>query len=107
MPKLDDNLKEILGDGADLVKTDFKKLIKSTKSDSCSFIKNQGKDLERYVAALAQEGITKNEFENLVKGLVSLNKVEYYFLTAKVKVRAREIANKISELTLEGMLKMI
>ncbi len=107
MAKIEDSLKLLLGDAAKLVKDDFKNLLKTTKADASNFIKNQGKDLERYVAALAKKEISKEEFEDLVKGLVSLDKIEFQRLSAAVKVRAQEVANKIAELAIDGLLKMV
>jgi lipoate-protein ligase A len=107
MPKIDDHLKEILGDAAAIMKGDLKDLIKRAKEDSADFIKNQGKSLERYVAALANGEISKEEFADLVKGLASLHKIEAHRLSAQVKVRAQELSERLTQVVLEGLLKAI
>ena len=107
MPKIDDHLKEILGDAVSFAKEDLEDLIKKAKADSSEFIKNQGKSLERYIAALAKGDISKEEFEDLVKGLASLHKIEYHRLSAEVKARAQELSNKVTELVVDGLVKMI
>ena len=107
MPKIEEQLKDILGDAVDFAKKDLLGLIKKAKADESEFIQDQGKSLERYIAALAKGDISKEEFADLVKGLVSLHKIEGYRLSAEVKARAQELSNKITELVIDGMLKMI
>jgi Glu-tRNA(Gln) amidotransferase subunit E-like FAD-binding protein len=107
MSKIDDHLKEILGDAAAVVKGDLRDMIKQAKQDSSEFIKNQGKSLERYVAALANGEITKEEFADLVKGLASLHKIEAHRLSAQVKVRAQELSERVTQVVIEGVLKMV
>lgn len=107
MGKIDDDLKAILGDALSVAREDLKALIKTAKSDGSEFIKEQGKSLERYIAALAKGDITKAEFEDLVKGLASLHKIELRRLSAEVKSRAQELSNKMTELVINGLVKMI
>ena len=107
MPKLDSHLKKILGDAVDFAKDDLKKLISDAKSDSCEFIQKQGKDLEKYLAALAKGDINKNEFADLIKGLTALDTMEFRRLSIEVKVRAQELSQQITELVIDGLIKMI
>ncbi len=107
MPKIDDILKEILGAASSVVKEDVKSLIQNAKSDTSEFIKSQGKSLERYLAALAQGDIDKTEFEDLVKGLASLHKIELNRLSVQVKSRAQELSEKMTQIVIEGLVKVI
>jgi hypothetical protein len=107
MPNLDDYLKEIFGDAVASAGEEFKNLIKEAKSDSSEFINNQGKALEKYVIAFASGDITKEEFESLVRGQASLYKIEGHRLSVKVNARAEALSNNITEIVIEGMLKMI
>ena len=107
MATLESNLKEILHDAVNFAQDDLKNLIVNAKKDSSLFIKSQAKRLEEYIASLAKGAITKEEFEDLVKGLTSLNKIEYHKLSAQAKSRAQELSNKITELVIDGLMKMI
>ncbi len=107
MATLESNLKIILGDAVGFAKNDLKKIIAEAKSDSSQFIKNQAKSLEKYLEAFAKGDTTKQEFEDLVKGLTSLDTLEFHRLSAEVKSRAQELANQMTELVIDGLLKMI
>lgn len=107
MATLESNLKTILGDAVGFAKDDFKKLLADAQKDSSQFIKNQAKSLEKYIEELAAGDISKEEFEDLVKGLTALDTMEYHRLSAEVKSRAQELANQMTEMVIDGLLKMI
>ena len=107
MATLESNLKIILGNAVGFAKDDLKKLIADAKSDGSQFIKKQAKSLEKYIEELAKGEISKEEFEDLVKGLTSLDTMEFHRLSAEVKARAQELANQMTELVIDGLLKMV
>ncbi len=81
--------------------------LKQAKDDKVEFIKSIGRDLERYVKELALGEISKQEFEDLVKDLASLEKIECRRLSAKAKIRAEEIAQGITGIVVDNLCKMI
>ena len=107
MATLESNLKIILGNAVGFAKDDLKKLIADAKNDSSQFIKKQAKSLEKYIEELAEGELSKEEFEDLVKGLTSLDTMEFHRLSAEVKARAQELANQMTELVIDGLLKMV
>ena len=107
MSKIEESLALLLGEGLKAIKMDLKELVQETKSDSSQFIRSQGQSLERYINAFAQREISRKEFEDLVLGLTSLEKIECRRLSVKAKVRAQETANRIASLAVEGLLKAI
>lgn len=107
MAKIDDCLKDIFGQAVNATKDEVRALIKNAKADNSEFIKKQGRALERYITALAQKKINKKEFEDLVKGLSSLHKIELRRQSAAVKARAQALSEKMTDIVLESMIKMI
>lgn len=107
MPKIDDYLSKIMSGAAGYAKDGLKDLIKQAKDDKVEFIKSIGRDLERYVKELASGEISKQEFEDLVKDLASLEKIECRKLSAKAKIRAEEIAQGITEMVVDNLFKLI
>lgn len=107
MPKIDDYLSKIMSGAAGYAKDAIKDLIKQAKDDKVEFIKSIGRDLERYVKELALGEISKQEFEDLVKDLASLEKIECRKLSAKAKIRAEEIAQGVTGIVVDNLCKLI
>lgn len=107
MPKIDDYLSKIMSGAAGYAKDEIKDLIKQAKDDKVEFIKSIGRDLERYVKELALGEISKQEFEDLVKDLASLEKIECRRLSAKAKIRAEEITQGITGIVVDNLCKLI
>ena len=107
MPKLEEYIKQIIGSAKNFAVDSLEELIQKAKKDRTKFIQKQGKRLEKYIKQLASEKITKAEFKDLVKDLASLEKMEFHKLSAKAKIRAEEISNGITEIVIDGLIKLI
>jgi len=107
MPKLEEYIKDIIGEANDFAVDSLKDLINRAKKDRAGFIKKQGERLEKYIKQLANKKLTKSEFKDLLEDLISLEKIEFHKLSAKAKIRAEEIVNEITKIVINGLLKLI
>lgn len=97
----------LIAGGKQIGKDELKTLISSTKRDANDFVRTQGEKLERYLNQLAAGQITKDEFEQSVKDLKQLTELEALRLQVAAKASAQRLVTGISELIINGLLKLI
>jgi hypothetical protein len=100
-------LNGISRDGARIGVDELAGWVNKAKSDKDEFIREMGGKLESYIRGFAREIISKDEFEDLVRGLVDLRKIKGAQIGVETKARAEKTANKFRELALDALLKMI
>jgi len=99
-----DNLKDSAGK---LAKDELKTLIKTAKNDSEDFIRRQGEKMEMYLIQLAEGEITKEQFEGYVLDIKDLTEMKALQMSVAAKVRAQSLAQGITNLVIDGLLKLI
>jgi uncharacterized protein YidB (DUF937 family) len=66
MSEIDDVIKSLKGDVAELIKAQLKELLNSSKSDSIDFIRETGKKVSEWLLARANNQINDQELEALL-----------------------------------------
>jgi len=99
-----DNIEDSIGK---LAKDELKNLIETTKSDSEDFIKRQGEKMEVYLTQLASGNITKEQFEGYIRDIQALIEMKALQMSVASKARAQSLAHGITNLIIDGLLKMI
>ena len=99
-----DNIKDTTGR---LAKDELKNLVKNAKSDSEDFIKRQGEKLELYMNQLAGGQITKEQFEGYVLDIKDLAEMQALKMSVAAKARAQNLAMGVTNIVLDGLLKLI
>ena len=105
--KWEDFLKDILDDSGQLVKNEVKVLLEETKSDSESFLKHQGKKIEKYLNQLAEGKITKKQFEGYLTDIKALTELYALQLSMDARVRAQRLTQAITELIINRLLSLL
>lgn len=90
-----------------LAKEELKNLINRSKSDPDAFIRQQGKKLELYIDQLADGSITKKQFEDCILDVRDLTKMQSLKMTAEAKARAQYVVTCITNLIMNGLLKVV
>ena len=98
---------EMIADFWETVKDQLETIANEAQQESSQFFKSKADDIKRYSKSLAAGKITAGEFQDLLRGLMSINVIQYNRLSAKTKVRAQELINRLSEVIIEGLFKMI
>jgi hypothetical protein len=99
-----DNLKDEAGI---LAKKELKDLINSAREDGEDFIKEQGENMKKYLTQLANNEITKDQFEGYVLSLKDLTEMEALKMLVDSKARAQRLANGVTDLVINGVLKLV
>lgn len=90
-----------------LAKNELVDLIKGAKSDSEDFIKRQGVKIERYIGQLADGEIDSKEFEGYMLDIRDLTEIHALKLSVAAKARAQRLAKGITDLVIDGLMKLI
>jgi hypothetical protein len=99
-----DNIKDTTGK---LAKDELKNLVKDAKSDSEDFIKRQGEKLELYLNQLASGQITKEQCEGYLIDLRDLAEMQALKMSVAAKARAQSLAMGVTNIVLNGLIKLI
>ncbi len=99
-----DNIKD---DSAKLIKEELNNLLNAAKGDSEEFIRQQGDKLKSYLNQLASGKITKEQFEGYVIDIKDLTEMQMLKMTVAGKASAQRLANGISKIVIDGLLKII
>ena len=83
------------------------KLIEDTKNDANEFIREQGERLERYMNQLARGEIRKQQFEGYMIDMRDLAELKVMQFSVESKASAQRLANGITKIILDGVLKLI
>lgn len=97
----------LIAGGKQFAKEELKNLISFAKGDANEFIKSQGEKLERYLNELATAQITKDKFKGLVQDLKDLTEEKALELEVAAKASTQRLAEGITRLIIEGLLKLI
>jgi hypothetical protein len=107
MSDLKDVVNGILRDGARFAVDELVGCVDGAKTDADDSIRSQGEMLEMYIRKLARGIITKDEFEDLVQGLVDLRKIKKARIGVGAKARAERTADRFRALVLDSLLKAV
>lgn len=107
MSSISEFLEALIDEGKEFAKDELKELIKEAKSDGRTFIRHMGELTEEFIKLRALNQITNSEFEEFMKDVVDLNKMQYHKLSVQAKTRAEKIANGLVELVLDKLLAII
>lgn len=105
--KWEDFIDNLIDNSGKLAKDDLKNLIKSAENDSEEFINAQGVKMERYLTQLATNAITKDEFEGYILDIKNLTEMQALKMSVAGKAKAQSLVNGISNLIINGLLKLI
>ncbi len=101
--KLFDLLKS---DEAKPLKEELISLINSAQTDTEEFLKRQGGKLELYLIQLAEEQISREQFEGYVQDIHDLTKMQALKMSVASKARAQRFAKDIANLVLKRLLAL-
>lgn len=100
-------LEDLKDEALILAKDELKDLILTSLTDSDAFIKKQAVKLDRYLTQLALGEISKVEFEEYMKDLEALTRLQSLKLEVAAKARAQRLADGIQNLILDKLLNLI
>ena len=107
MAGISEFIDSLLKDGKTFAKDELKALLTEAKEDNRLFIKHMGELTEEFIKLRALNQITNDEFEELMKDVVDLNKMQFRKLSVAAKARAQKIANGLIDLVLNSLLTLI
>ena len=93
MTSISEFLESLLGESKEFAKDELKKLIKESKEDNRIFIRHIGELTEEFIKLRALNRINDDEFKDLMKDVLNLNKIQYHKLSVQAKTRAKRIVN--------------
>jgi hypothetical protein len=97
----------LVKDSTTFAREELKALVKDAKEDNRLFIKHMGELTEEFIKLRALNQIDNSEFEELMKDVVNLNKMQFQKLSVAAKARAQRIADGLTDLVLNSLLKLI
>lgn len=107
MASISEFLDSLLDESVDFARDELKGLIKEAKSDNRTFIKHIGELTEEFIQMRALGQINNDEFEELMKNLLDLNKMQLRKLSVQAKARAERIVNGLRELVLDKLFSVL
>jgi len=105
--KWDEFILGIVDDAETFAKDELVDLVRTSVNDSDEFIAKKGKKMRRYLQQLADEEITKDEFESNILDLKALVELQALKLAVAAKARAQRISDGIQNLVIDSLLKLI
>lgn len=99
-----DGLKD---DAGALAKEELKNLVNAATSDSDQFIREQGRKMEKYLTQLAAGEITKDQFKGNIEDIRDLTEMKKLELSVAAKASAQRVITGISNLIIDGLLKLL
>lgn len=99
-----DSLKD---DAKGVIKKELGQLLDDAHEDADDFVKKQRRKLENYIEQLADEKITKAEFEGYVTDLKTLTEMEALKMSASSKIRAQSLAMGIENVVIKGLIRIL
>jgi len=97
----------LVTDGKNFAKDELKALLKEAKEDDRLFIRHMGELTEEFIKLRALNQINNSEFEELMKDVVDLNKMQFQKLSVTAKARAQRIAIGLTNLVINSLLALI
>lgn len=97
----------LIAGGKQIAKDEMKSLVSVAKGDANKFIRSQGQKLERYLNLLGAGQISNEEFELLVKDLKTLTEMRALELDVAAKASAQRLAAGITDLVINGLMKVV
>jgi hypothetical protein len=101
------SFKDLLAVFVDNTRQELQSIAADARKQGIALLTQKADDIERYTVLLASGKITKGEFEDLMRGLVSLDRIEFNKLSVDAKVRAQQVINGVGEVVIDGLLKMV
>src|SRR5690606_13110836 len=93
-------LKSLLNESAELVSKEAAALFEEIKSDGSEFALRLADRTKKFISMLAEEKITKDEFEELMGDQIELARAQANKLQSDAKVSAQKIIDGVKDLTL-------
>lgn len=97
----------LIAGGKQIAKEEMKSLVRNAKFDANEFVRKQGQKLERYLNLLGAGEISKEEFGALVKDLKTLTEMRAVELDVAAKAGAERLAAGITDLVINGLMKVV
>ena len=93
--------------GTDLIKTQISSMLLEMGQDTTEFGKANAKKIEGYLVQLASGEITKEQFRSLMEDVRDLAEMEARKNLVETKASAQRIAKGVTDVILNGLLKLM
>lgn len=103
----EDFIDGVVGDAGILIKDEVNNLLNFAKEDSEEFLSRQGKKIENYLNQLAENKISKEQFEAYLIDIKDLTELHALKLSVAGRVRAQRLADGITDIILGRLLSLI
>jgi len=100
-------LEGLKSDSLGLLNKELEGFIQSAKQDPNTFIKEQGKKLDRYLTQLAMKQITKDDFALLMQDLKDVSEAEALKMEVGARARTQRIVTGVTDLILNRLLRIL
>jgi hypothetical protein len=106
MSKFDDFEKLVLGGLKDILSKDLKPLLQQAKDDAQDFLDSSAKKLQKWTKQLAKGDLSKDEFEDLVRGQADLAKLLALTKEGVGKAALQRFRNALVDLVVDSAFKV-
>ena len=100
-------LKSLLNESVEVISGEAVSLFNEMKADGSEFAMRLADRTQNFILMLAEERITKDEFEELMKDQLELAQMQAGKLQSDAKVSAQKIIEGVKDLTLNKILSLI
>lgn len=103
----EDVIEDIVGESGSLVKNEIRQLLDDAKNDSEDFLRRQADKIDNYLNQLANNEISKEQFESYLLDIKDLTEMHSLKLSVAARARAQRLADGITDIILNKLLSFI
>jgi hypothetical protein len=103
----EDFIDSIVDPAGRLAKAELKGLIRDFRKDRSAFLARQGRKMQRCITQLAKGEITPAEFRSYIEDIRDLTEMEKVRMSVAGKARAQRLIEGITDLVINGLLRLI